>query len=310
MIACRTAVLCRQPREAIFDYLRDIGRRPKFTKVQEHELILRAKAGDKSARDLIIQSALLLVVKPAKDVAKKYPCLNLEDLIQEGNISLLEAFQKFDPNRGVRFSTFAFRRVKWKMQLLRLLSSFLNIMNIPAEAVSEAIAMDNLQARLRDKLGFPPTDDELREAKDFSQEKLERIKCAARRVASLNGDDEGRRLTSHGNSNCSDDFVKSTDDRLDSEVFWNSILGAMRNLSFRKQEIIKRLYGLGGSEALSHRGVGKLFGISKQRVRQLEVLLLSYLHAKPQIRKIASRQFPGINFNMIPSQRQTQLAAP
>src|SRR6187401_2910617 len=169
-------------------YLREIGKTDLLTPEQEVELAERIKRGDPEARSHMIRANLRLVVKIAQDYANYG--LPLLDLISEGNIGLMKAVERFDPNKGGRLSTYA----SWwiKQSIKRALANQSKTIRLPVHMVDKISKMNRTARLLQEQLGREPTDDELAEEMGISAEKVGWMRMAAVRPASLDapvGDD-------------------------------------------------------------------------------------------------------------------------
>ena len=171
-------------------YLREIGKTPLLTREEEVELADRIKKGDKEARAHMIKANLRLVVKIAQDYANYG--LPLLDLISEGNIGLMKAVERFDPNKGGKLSTYA---AWWiKQSIKRALANQSKTIRLPVHMVDKISKMRRVAMVLSEELGREPTDEELSEEIGIDRGKLAQLKAAAQRPASLDapiGEDDG-----------------------------------------------------------------------------------------------------------------------
>ena len=162
-------------------YLREIGKTPLLTPEQEVELAAKIQAGNKAARDHMIKANLRLVVKIAQDYANYG--LPLLDLISEGNIGLMKAVERFDPNKGGKLSTYA---AWWiKQSIKRALANQSKTIRLPVHMVDKISKMRRVSMSMSEDLGREPTDDELSEEIGIDRAKLAQLKAASLRPASL-----------------------------------------------------------------------------------------------------------------------------
>src|SRR5207245_913965 len=218
-------------------YLREIGQIPLLTPDQEIELAAKIKKGDREARALMIRSNLRLVVKIAHDYANLG--LPLLDLISEGNIGLMKAVERFDPAKGGKLSTYA---AWWiKQSIKRALANQSKTIRLPVHLVDKISKMRRVSLQMSEELGREPTDDEL-------------------------GDEIG------GDEEAQTPFELLRDKNLRNEVG-----GLLDVLDDREKKIIFQRFGLDGGKPKTLEEVGKKFGVTRERIRQLQNIALSKL---------------------------------
>jgi RNA polymerase primary sigma factor len=253
-------------------YLREIGQIPLLTPEQEIELAAKIKCGDAEARALMIRSNLRLVVKIAHDYANLG--LPLLDLISEGNIGLMKAVERFDPAKGGKLSTYA---AWWiKQSIKRALANQSKTIRLPVHLVDKISKMRRVAMQMSEELGREPTDDELAEEVGLSSAKVSQLKTVAIRPASLDApisdDDTTEFGEIVGDAEALTPFERLRDKNLRDEV--GDLLSV---LDEREKKIIYSRFGLDGGKAKTLEEVGKKFGVTRERIRQLQNIALMKL---------------------------------
>lgn len=265
-------------RSSIKLYLQEIGKIPLLTPEQEIALANRIKNGDRHARDLMIKSNLRLVVKIAHDY--KDFGLPVLDLISEGNIGLIKAVERFDPEKGGKLSTYA---AWWiKQSIKRALANQSKTIRLPVHLVDKISRMRRIAMQLTEELGREPTDDELAEVLEMPVNKVSHLKSVSVRPTSLNapvGDDSDS--TEFGEI-VGDENAPTPYENLRDKSLRNDLSDMIGELDEREAKIIKLRFGLEGDAPLTLEEVGQIFGITRERVRQLQNMALS------KMRKIMS----------------------
>jgi len=253
-------------------YLREIGQIPLLTPEQEIELAAKIKRGDNEARALMIRSNLRLVVKIAHDYANLG--LPLLDLISEGNIGLMKAVERFDPAKGGKLSTYA---AWWiKQSIKRALANQSKTIRLPVHLVDKISKMRRVAMQMSEELGREPTDDELAEEVGLSSAKVSQLKTVAIRPSSLDApisdDDTTEFGEIVGDAEALTPFERLRDKNLRDEV--GDLLSV---LDEREKKIIYSRFGLDGGKAKTLEEVGKKFGVTRERIRQLQNIALMKL---------------------------------
>jgi RNA polymerase primary sigma factor len=259
-------------------FLNEAGRYPLLTAAEEVELAKRIERGDKPAKDRMVNSNLRLVVS----IAKKYQGhgLSLLDLIQEGIIGLIRAVEKFDWRRGYKFSTYATWWIRQAVQ--RGVANKSRTIRIPVHIVEREQKIARAERELVLQLERAPTDEEVAEKTKLNLKHVKETRAAARTVASLDkavGDDSDTAfgdLVAQDAGNVEEEVVIALGD--------DALHRAVKTLPVREQEVLRLRYGLDQTEdPKSLEEIGRLMGITRERVRQIETQALSRLAAQREI---------------------------
>jgi len=254
-------------------YMRDAGGVPLLTASQERELGLQAQAGSRAARRALIVANLRLVVRIAQRFHGRG--MDLEDLVEEGNLGLIRAVDKFDPAFGCRFSTYA---TWWIEQSIRLgLRNASNLVRVPSHMLDRMAHSARATEALERKLGRLPTPQELRESLEVSRAVAAGTDAAqlvaTRTTRSLSATEGGRELADEVRDPSTPDPHASLADR-DELVHLSTLLG---RLDPRLQEIVRLHFGLDGTPPQTLEQIGRSYGVTRERVRQLELRALRLL---------------------------------
>ncbi|MFZ4587665.1 MAG: sigma-70 family RNA polymerase sigma factor [Terrimicrobiaceae bacterium] len=253
-------------------YLREIGEYPLLTVEDEIKLARRIKRGDKEARAKMVRSNLRLVVKIARDYSNYG--LPLLDLISEGNIGLMKAVERFDPKKGGKLSTYA---AWWiKQSIKRALANQSKTIRLPVHLVDKIAKLRRVSTRMTEELGREPTDEELAEEVGMAWSKVAALKSAAIRPTSLDqplGDEDSTALGDIiGDEEAQDPYEMLRDKDLRDEVG-----GLLDVLDDRERKIINSRFGLDGQRTKTLEEVGVKFGVTRERIRQLQNIALRKL---------------------------------
>lgn len=251
-------------------YLRQIAQYPLLTPAQEITLAAKIKKGNKAAETEMIRANLRLVVKIARDYANLG--LPLLDLISEGNIGLMKAVERFDPAKGGKLSTYG----SWwiKQSIKRALANQGKTIRLPVHLVDKIAKIRRVGAGLSDELGREATDEEIAEEVGMDAGKVTMLKQAAIRPASLDapvGDDDSTEFGEMvGDQAAVDPFENLSDKNMQMEIG-----DLLSQLDERERKIIGARFGLDGNEPITLEEVGVKFGVTRERIRQLQNIALS-----------------------------------
>jgi RNA polymerase primary sigma factor len=260
-------------------YMREIGQVPLLTIKEEIVLAKRIKRGDAAAREHMIRANLRLVVKIARGY-ENYG-LPLLDLISEGNIGLMKAVERFDPNKGAKLSTYA---AWWiKQSIKRALADQGKTIRLPVHVVDKLFHIRKCEAQLVELLGREPTDSEIAEELGMKTDQVRDYRKASIAPTSLDaklGDDDTNRFADIvADPNATAPYQQAVEDSD------NQILGEVINtLSPREQTILKLRFGLGGNDEKTLEEVGEQFGVTRERIRQIQDEALKKLRKRIQQR--------------------------
>lgn len=250
-------------------YMREISKTPLLTAEEEVALAERIKNGDKEARTHMIKANLRLVVKIAQDYSGYG--LPLADLISEGNIGLMKAVERFDPNKGGKLSTYG----SWwiKQSIKRALANQSKTIRLPVHMVDKIARMRRISGMLAESLGREPTDEELGEELGLPRRKLAMLKRASQRPTSLDepfGDEE------RGNYSevIGDERAVNPFDALVDKNMHGHLDELLEVLDERESAIIDARFGLNGATPMTLEEVGREFGVTRERIRQLQNVAL------------------------------------
>ncbi|MBN1404143.1 MAG: RNA polymerase sigma factor RpoD/SigA [Opitutales bacterium] len=257
-------------KNAIKLYLQEIGKIPLLTQIQEVELARRIRNGDSEAHAIMVRSNLRLVVKIAHDYANFG--LPISDLISEGNIGLMKAVDRFDPDRGGKLSTYA---AWWiKQSIKRALANQSKTIRLPVHMVDKISRMRRTATALAEQLGREPSDEELAAEMGFTTSKIAHIRSVSVRPTSLDapiGDDEG----SCFGEMVGDESETTPFEKLQDKALKRELVSMLDQIEPREAEIIRLRYGLDGGAERTLEEVGVIFNITRERVRQLQNLALN-----------------------------------
>jgi RNA polymerase primary sigma factor len=260
-------------------YLREIGQVKLLTPQEEIELAARIKKGDKKAREHMIKANLRLVVKIARDY--EGIGLPLLDLISEGNIGLMKAVERFDPSKGGKLSTYG----SWwiKQSIKRALANQSKTIRLPVHLVDKISKMRRTAMKLQEMLGHEPSDEELADEMGMTAARVTQMRQAAIRPASLDapiGDDDSNNFSDV----VQDENATSPYDNLEDKTVTGMLQEMVKHLDKREATILTFRFGLDGGSEKTLEEVGVKFGVTRERVRQIQNLALKKL--KKMIEKL------------------------
>ncbi len=267
--------------DAIRSYLYEIGRIPLLTGEEEVILAKRIENGDKEATQLLITANLRLVVS----IAKKYSKSNLEllDLIQEGNIGLMRAVEKFDYTKGFKFSTYA---TWWIRQAItRAIADQARTIRIPVHMIETINKFNKTSNILATKLGRPATDEEIAKEMDIEIEKIAEIRKIKQNPTSL-ATPIGEEKDSKLQDIIPDDWSQSPEDYATGEYLKNQLRDILDSLQDRERRVLSLRFGLDDGVSRTLEEVGKEFGVTRERIRQIEAKALKKLKEKSAQQKL------------------------
>jgi RNA polymerase primary sigma factor len=260
--------------DALQLYLREIGQVQLLTPKEEIALARRIKRGDKAAREQMIKANLRLVVKIARD----YDGLGLPllDLINEGNIGLMKGVERFDPRKGAKLSTYA----SWwiKQSILRALANQSKTIRLPVHVVDKMAHIRRAERKLREVLDRDPTDEEVADALGLNPRRVRQYRQASRAPVSLDaplGDDESSRVSEV----VADPNAALPFDRLIRETDRNLVREVLATLTRRESAILALRFGLNDGRPKTLEEVGEHFGVTRERIRQIQEEALKKLRA-------------------------------
>ena len=250
--------------DALQLFLNEAGRYALLSAAEEVELAKRIERGDRAAKDRMINSNLRLVVS----IAKRYQGhgLSLLDLIQEGIIGLIRAVEKYDYRRGFKFSTYATWWIRQAVQ--RGVANKSRTIRIPVHIVEREHKIARAERTLAPRLARPPTDEEIAEEAKLPLKHVREVREAARAVTSLD-----RPVGDEGDAAFGDLLATEQADvqeEVEVSLREESLRRALRDLSERERRVLELRYGLAGDEPRSLEAIGKVLGVTRERVRQIE----------------------------------------
>ncbi len=257
---------------AIKLYLREIGQVKLLTPQEEIELAARIKKGDKKAREQMIKANLRLVVKIARDY--EGIGLPLLDLISEGNIGLMKAVERFDPAKGGKLSTYG----SWwiKQSIKRALANQSKTIRLPVHLVDKISKMRRTSMRLQEELGREPTDEELGDELGITASRVAQMRMAAIRPASLDapiGDEDSNNFAEVVQDESADTPYQHLEDKTVTKMLHEMV----KTLDNREATILRARFGLDGGPQKTLEEVGVKFGVTRERVRQIQNIALKKL---------------------------------
>ena len=268
---------------AIKLYLREIGQVKLLTPEEEIDLAAKIKKGDKKAREQMIKANLRLVVKIARDY--EGIGLPLLDLISEGNIGLMKAVERFDPSKGGKLSTYG----SWwiKQSIKRALANQSKTIRLPVHLVDKISKMRRAAMKLQEIFGREPTDEELGDELGITSARVSLLRSAAIRPTSLDapiGDEESNSYSEV----VQDENAFSPYEQLEEKTVTSMLQEMVETLEPRESMILRYRFGLDGGSEKTLEEVGAKFGVTRERVRQIQNIALRKLRRK--IEKMESKK--------------------
>ena len=263
-------------------YLKEIGRVPLLDKDEEIEIAARVAQGDEEAKRILISSNLRLVVSIAKHYIGRG--MLFLDLIQEGNLGLIKASEKFDPEKGFKFSTYA---TWWIRQAItRAVADQARTIRIPVHMVETINKMTRIQRQLIQELGREPSAEEIAEkmGNGITPEKVRDIQRIALDPVSLETP-IGEEDDSHLGDFLEDKDAVSPSDYATNELLKDELYAVMKDLTEREERVLRLRYGLDDGRPRTLEEVGKEFGVTRERIRQIEAKALRKLRHPSRAKK-------------------------
>ena len=264
-------------------YLREIGKIPLLNPTEELALAHKVKDGDKDAKDKMAEANMRLVVS----IAKRYSGRGLDflDLIQEGNTGLLRAVEKFDPDKGFKFSTYA---TWWIRQAItRAIADQARTIRIPVHMVETINKLLRTQRRLTQELNREPSNEEIAQAMEMDVDKVEYVMKIKQDITSLDAnvrDDDDESVLGDF---IEDDEAISPEDAATTQLLKEQVRGIMKSvLSDRELKIINMRFGLEDGKSHTLEEVGQEFSVTRERIRQIEAKALSKLRKHKDAKKL------------------------
>jgi len=257
---------------ALGAYLKEIGEIPLLTRADEQRLGKRIKKGDRAAREQMIRANLRLVVKIAQDYAGLG--LPLLDLISEGNIGLMKGVERFDPNRGTKFSTYGAWWIKQSVR--RALANQSKTIRLPVHLVDKLAKMRRIAVQLFDELGREPTDEELAKEIGVTAQRVAQLRRISMRPTSLNamvGDEADAEL---GDLIADETAVMPGRD-LESRNLLKELRSVLHVLDERERAILSLRFPLSDETPPTLEQIGKRFKVTRERIRQIQNVALKKL---------------------------------
>jgi len=263
-------------------YLREIGKIPLLTAEEELALAKRVVKGDKLAKDQMAEANMRLVVS----IAKRYVGrgLDLLDLIQEGNTGLLRAVEKFDPDRGFKFSTYA---TWWIRQAItRAIADQARTIRIPVHMVETINKLLRTQRRLTQELNREPTNEEIAAAMEMEVDKVEHIMKIKQDISSLDASVRDDEEDSVLGDFIEDEDAKTPTESASEQLLKEQVRQILSSLTEREQKILKLRFGLEDGKSHTLEEVGQEFSVTRERIRQIEAKALAKLRKHKETRRL------------------------
>ena len=273
--------------DSIQIYLREIGQYPLLTAAEERDLAQRIDAGDNEARNILARSNLRLVVSIAKKYVGRSPDLTLLDLIQEGNLGLFKAVDKFDWKKGYKFSTYA---TWWIRQAItRALADQSRTIRIPVHMVETIAKYKQVSRRLSQALGRDPQPEEIAIEMGVEVDKIYQIEKINQDTLSLEnpiGSDDDEKSTL--GDFIADDKIPSPVQESSERILTEQVRDILDDLSPKERKILEMRHGLLDGIYHTLEEVGKEFGVTRERIRQIEAKALEKIRTHEKARRLKS----------------------
>lgn len=271
--------------DSIQMYLKEIGQYPLIHAAEEKDLAKRIQAGDEEAKNLLAKANLRLVVSIAKKYVGRSPDLTLLDLIQEGNLGLFKAVDKFDWTKGYKFSTYA---TWWiRQSITRALADQSRTIRVPVHMVETIAKYKQVVRRLSQDLGRDPLPEEIAVEMGLDVDKIYQIEKIDQATVSLDtpvGDD-GDDKTTFGDF-IADEKIPSPDQETSQKILADQVREILHDLSEKEQRILEMRHGLLDGIQHTLEEVGKMFGVTRERIRQIEAKALDKIRNHTKVARL------------------------
>ncbi len=262
-------------------YLKEIGRINLLTSEEEHEYAVLAEEGNEDAKRVLAESNLRLVVS----IAKRYVGRGMQflDLIQEGNIGLMKAVEKFNPDKGYKFSTYA---TWWIRQAItRAIADQARTIRVPVHMVETINKLARVQRQMTQELNREPTEEELAEKLGIPPEKIREVYKISQEPVSLETP-IGEEDDSHLGDFVPDERMMSPEDYATAELLKEELENVLLTLTEREEKVLKLRFGLEDGQCRTLEEVGQIFGVTRERIRQIEAKALRKMRHPSRSKKL------------------------
>jgi len=293
--------MSHEPDNSFKIYLREVSQTPLLTIEEEWKLAERILAGDPEARNHMIRANLRLVIKIAQDYSNYG--LPLLDLISEWNIGLMKAVERFDPEKGGKVSTYA---AWWiKQSIKRALANQSKTIRLPVHMVDKITRLRRIESQLTEELWREPSDEEISDVTGILETSIRRLKNASLRTVSLDAPINDGEATTHGEL-LADTSAANPLEMLADKNMQGELSGLLSLLTERELEIIESRFGLNWQEEKTLEEVGRNFGITRERIRQVQNAAL--VKMRKELKKVEKNVSGSPNAMKVVSQAESIIA--